>query len=57
MVESILMQDSRIRAAVVFGSGHTQNGVIIEPAERVEFVAEDELEKTQFIELIWCAHS
>ena len=57
MVESILMQDSRIRAAVVFGSGHTQNGVIIEPAERAEFVAEDELEKTQFIEFIWCAYS
>ena len=47
------MQDPLIRAAVIFGRGRTQNGVIIEPAAGFKFDVEDVLERERFIESIW----
>ena len=54
--ETILVQDPRIRAAVIFGRGRTQNGVIIEPAQEFKFDVDDEIEKEHFIKKIWCVH-
>ena len=51
--ETILVQDPHIRAAVIFGRGRTQNGVIIEPAAGFKFDVEDVLERERFIECIW----
>ena len=51
--ETILVQDPLIRAAVIFGRGRMQNGVIIEPSTGFKFDVEDVLERERFIESIW----
>ena len=52
--EAILVQDPHIRAAVIFGRGRPQNGVIIEPAPKFKFDVDDEVAWEMFIEMIWC---
>ena len=48
-----MVADPRINAAVIFGRGRTQNGVIIDPAEEYRFDVEDKAARERFKEAIW----
>ncbi|EPQ51233.1 acetyl-CoA synthetase-like protein [Gloeophyllum trabeum ATCC 11539] len=52
-LESIICQDPNVRAAVIFGRGRTQNGVIIEPANDTAVDYTDEAALSHFRNLIW----
>ena len=51
--EALLVQDSRIAAAVVFGSGRAQVGVLVQPKE--PFDTSDPVKVRSFRDSIWCA--
>ncbi|TBU53497.1 acetyl-CoA synthetase-like protein [Dichomitus squalens] len=50
-MEAILLQDSNIAAAIIFGRARTQNGVIIQPKE--PFDPSDEVKLEAFRNQIW----
>lgn len=51
--ESILCQDPRVQAAVMFGRGRFQNGVIVQPKVDYVFDPSDEAELVEFRNTIW----
>ena len=55
--ERILAQDSRIQTAVMFGSGKSQCGVIIQPSASSGVDIQSASEIEQFKDAIWCALS
>ncbi len=53
--EAVLVQDPYIAAAVVFGSGRAQVGVLIQPKE--PFDTSDRVKVRSFRDIIWYANS
>jgi hypothetical protein len=49
--ESIISSDELVKGAVMFGTGHPQNGVLIEPAMPVD--PEDSAAVMAFLDAIW----
>ncbi|KAI0067832.1 acetyl-CoA synthetase-like protein [Artomyces pyxidatus] len=52
-LEAMLARDPRIAAAVMFGRGRFQNGVLIEPKHEFTFDPEDEQQLADFRNNIW----
>lgn len=52
-LESILVQDPHVAAAIMFGRGQIQNGVLVHPAPAYEFDATNEKKLIEFRNLIW----
>ncbi|KAI0314888.1 hypothetical protein OF83DRAFT_1165029 [Amylostereum chailletii] len=52
-IEAILVKDPHIKAAVMFGRGRSQNGVLIEPIPASAFDPTDEGKLVVFRNLIW----
>lgn len=52
VAEAIICEDPHISAAVMFGRGRSQNGVLIEPKKEFAFELSDE-KVAQFRDLIW----
>ncbi|KAI0050775.1 acetyl-CoA synthetase-like protein [Auriscalpium vulgare] len=52
-LESILARDPRISCAIMFGRGHFQNGVLIQPAPAYAFDPENEVKLSEFRNMIW----
>lgn len=48
------MHDKNIAAAVMFGRGHIETGVILQPAADIAPPADDEKKQEEYINLIWC---
>lgn len=55
MIERLLVLDPNIQCTVIFGSGRTHNGVIIEPAKECQLDVTDDIEREKFIDQIWWA--
>ncbi|EIN05387.1 acetyl-CoA synthetase-like protein [Punctularia strigosozonata HHB-11173 SS5] len=53
LLEAILCQDHRIQAALMFGRGRFQNGVIIQPTPEYAFHPEDQVRLVAFRHDIW----
>lgn len=53
--EAILLQDPLVHAAIIFGRGRFQNGVIVQPKQ--PFEPNDEAKLEEFRNAIWCVHS
>ena len=51
--EAIMRKDPRIRAAVMFGQGKFNAGVIIDPAPEFQFDCCDRQKFAEFRNLIW----
>ena len=49
-----MMKDPRIRAAVMFGHGKFNAGVIIDPAPDFQFDCSDRGKFAEFRNLVWC---
>lgn len=54
--ESIINQDLHVSAAVMFGRGRFQNGVLVDPKPQFKFDSEDENSLEHFRDLIWYGH-
>ncbi len=54
LLEAILLQDPLVHAAIIFGRGRFQNGVIIQPKE--PFESSDEAKLEEFRNAVWCVH-
>ncbi|CCM04238.1 uncharacterized protein FIBRA_06405 [Fibroporia radiculosa] len=54
-LESMLHRDPHILAAVIFGRGRFQTGVIIEPRPEFKFDPADEIKLAEFRNMIWYA--
>ncbi|THG97884.1 hypothetical protein EW026_g4198 [Hermanssonia centrifuga] len=52
-LERILVQDPHIQAAVIFGTGKLQNGVVIDPKKEHGFDTHDVTGVERFKEMIW----
>lgn len=51
--EAILCEDPHVSAAVMFGRGRVQNGVIIQPKAEYTFDSTDDTKVAEFRNLIW----
>ncbi|KIK65188.1 hypothetical protein GYMLUDRAFT_258645 [Collybiopsis luxurians FD-317 M1] len=54
-IESVLQHDSKIKAALMFGHGKFQCGVLIDPSDRLSFNTDSPKELAEFRNLIWDA--
>ncbi|KAI0311872.1 acetyl-CoA synthetase-like protein [Amylostereum chailletii] len=52
-LESIINQDPHVSAAIMFGRGRFQNGVLVDPKPQFKFDSEDENGLDHFRDLIW----
>lgn len=53
ITETILIQDPHVKAAVMFGRGQFQNGILIDPKPEYSFDPVDEAKVVEFRNLIW----
>lgn len=53
LVETILVQDPHVKAAVMFGRGQFQNGILVDPKPEYAFDPVDEAQLVEFRNLIW----
>lgn len=54
VTETILIQDPHVKAAVMFGRGQFQNGILVDPKPEYSFDPVDEAKLVEFRNLIWC---
>jgi len=54
--ESIMNQDPHVSAAVMFGHGKFQAGILIEPTKEEQFDPSDEEKLAEFRNKIWYIH-
>lgn len=52
-LESILVQDPHVAAAIMFGRGQIQNGVLVLPTPEYAFDPTNEEKLVEFRNLIW----
>jgi hypothetical protein len=52
-VESMLNQDPHVSAAVMFGRGYFQAGVVVDPKPGLKFNPSNEFELAEFRNKIW----
>ena len=52
--EAILVHDPHVAAAIMFGRGRVQNGVLIEPKAEFAFDPKDEDRLAEFRNKVWC---
>ena len=52
-IESLMTQDPHVAAALIFGRGRPQAGILVEPASDYAFNPVDELKLTEFRNTLW----
>ncbi|ETW76160.1 tridomain enzyme adenylation-thiolation-dehydrogenase [Heterobasidion irregulare TC 32-1] len=52
-LEAILVRDTHVASAIMFGRGRFQNGVLIEPKKEFAFDPRDEVKLAEFRNIIW----
>ena len=52
-LEELIVHDKRIQSAIMFGRGHIEPGVLIQPADNYIVLDGNVKKREEFIDLIW----